>query len=246
MSEYLRSVEDREAWELEADSWVEWARSPGHDAYWYFRDSFFDVMLPPPGALTLEVGCGEGRVTRDLLDRGHRVVALDGSPTLLRYARESDPVQRYVLTDAHSLPLPDAAVDLVVAYNSLMDFDDMPVAVAEVSRVLTVNGVFCICITHPMLEGGAFEGEDDDAPYVLREPYLTTRRFDATFTRGDHTMHFRGWSHPLAAYFEALTDSGFVVDLLREPFPEPGIRTRERWLRFPMFLHLRARKAARS
>jgi hypothetical protein len=28
-------------WESEAENWVRWVRTPGHDAYWYFRDSFF-------------------------------------------------------------------------------------------------------------------------------------------------------------------------------------------------------------
>jgi hypothetical protein len=26
-------------WDQEADDWVEWARSPGHDAYWQYRDA---------------------------------------------------------------------------------------------------------------------------------------------------------------------------------------------------------------
>src|SRR5437868_9016433 len=58
-----------------------WTRSPGHDSYWRFhRDSFFE-LLPEPGGLTLDVGCVEGRLDRDLVARGHQVVVIDGSPT---------------------------------------------------------------------------------------------------------------------------------------------------------------------
>jgi hypothetical protein len=26
-------------WEDQAEHWVAWARPPGHDAYWYYRDA---------------------------------------------------------------------------------------------------------------------------------------------------------------------------------------------------------------
>ncbi len=44
--------------EERAQGWLAWARTPGHDAYWTYRDAFFD-LVPAAGAATLEVGCGE-------------------------------------------------------------------------------------------------------------------------------------------------------------------------------------------
>src|SRR4029453_13258510 len=63
------------SFEGQARSWLSWARTPDHDAYWQYRDAFFDKLLPAPGRLTLEVGCGEGRVARDLARRRPRGVA---------------------------------------------------------------------------------------------------------------------------------------------------------------------------
>ena len=54
------------SWETEASNWIAWARAPENDAYRYYRDSFFGEILPHPGRATLELGCGEGRVVRDL------------------------------------------------------------------------------------------------------------------------------------------------------------------------------------
>lgn len=208
-------MNNREVWEAEAHNWVRWARTPGHDAYWYYRDAFFDAIVPPPGWLTIEVGCGEGRVSRDLAARGHRVIAVEGSETLLRHAVRADPDGQYLLADAHALPIRDGEADLAVAYNSLMDFDDMPAAVAEAGRVLEADGAFCICIPHPLLDAGRFAGDEADAPYVLQEYYFGTRPFEETVTRSGHTMRFRGWSHCLEQYFSALAAAGFVVDALR-------------------------------
>ncbi|HTZ10193.1 MAG TPA: class I SAM-dependent methyltransferase [Acidimicrobiales bacterium] len=235
-------MDSRAAWEAEAEHWVRWARTPGHDAYWYYRDAFFAAVVPPPGPRTLEVGCGEGRVARDLTARGHRVLAVDASPTLLAHAAAADEAGRYLLADAAALPLGDATVDVAVAYNALMDFDDMPGAVAEVGRVLLPGGAFCICLTHPLLDAGTFDSDDDEAPLRLDGGYLGTRWFETTVRRDGLAMSFRGWTHPLETYVGALGAAGFVIEALFEPRPA-GADAGSRWTRYPMFLHVRARRS---
>jgi len=145
-------------WEAEAQAWIAWARRPGHDSYWYFRDAFFDEIVPPAGERTLDLACGEGRVSRDLAERGHHVTGVDGSRTLVAAAADLDPNGRYVLGDAHALPFAEASFDMVIAYNCLMDVDDMPGAVREAARVLRPAGALCVSITHPMNLAGSFAG----------------------------------------------------------------------------------------
>lgn len=229
------------SWETEARNWIAWARAPSHDAYWYYRDFFFDEIVPPPGRATLDLGCGEGRVTRDLSARGHRVTAIDSAPTLLAAAEEADPNGSYVLADAAALPFEDSAFDLVVAYNALMDIDDMPGAVAEAGRVLEPGGRFCICVTHPFFDAGAFESREPDARFVVEGSYLRRRRFEGTFERGGLEITFYGWCYPLSDYGRALEDAGFLIERIREPsvtMEDP------RHDRMPLFLHLRALKPA--
>src|SRR6266516_7187462 len=71
-------------WERQAESWVRWAREPGHDSYWRFHRDRFLELLPPPGRLTVDVGGGEGRLARDLKAHGHTVLAIDRSPTMVQ------------------------------------------------------------------------------------------------------------------------------------------------------------------
>src|SRR5438128_131040 len=106
-------------WEAEARRWIEWARAPGHDSYWRFhRDQFLD-LVPAPGRLTLDIGCGEGRLARDLKALGHRLIAIDSSPSLVAAAKASDPAMDVRLADATALPLDDACADLAIAFMSL-------------------------------------------------------------------------------------------------------------------------------
>jgi SAM-dependent methyltransferase len=217
-----------------AQGWLAWARTPGHDAYWIYRDAFF-ALVPNPGEATLEIGCGEGRVTRDLAVRGHRVTSLDAAPTLLRAAADADPVGTYVLGPAEELPFEDGAFDLAVAYNSLMDVADMPAAVREAARVLAPGGHFCACVTHPMADAGTWL---DDTHFAVTEPYLERRETHVPVERGGLSFTFEGPAFPLSDYAGALEAAGLAIEAMREPSDPAG----GRWARVPMFLMWRAVK----
>ena len=73
-----------------SSQWIAWARAPGHDSYWRFHRDDFLRLVPPPGRLTLEIGCGEGRVLRDLVRTGHKAVGVDLS-TVLAHAATTHP-----------------------------------------------------------------------------------------------------------------------------------------------------------
>jgi len=212
-------VTNAEHWERQAERWAAWARRPD-ETYWRESGPPFFELLPKPGRRTLDLGCGEGRVTRDLKARGHRVVGIDAARTLVRLANEADPRGEYLVGDAADLPFEDGDFDLVVAFNTLMDFDDMPGAVREAARVLEPTGRLCACITHPMRDAGRFATSDPDAPFVIVGEYFGQRRFELTVTRDEHEVRFRGWTYPLEDYTRALEESGFLIEAIREP-PDP-------------------------
>lgn len=230
------------AWEGSAAAWIAWARTPGHDSYWRFhRDAFFE-LLPPPGRLTLDLGCGEGRLARDLKAAGHSVLGVDASPTLVAAAREADPAFEAQVADASALPFADGDFDLVVAFMTLHDVDDLDGVLRECARVLEPHGRLCVAIVHPLNSAGTFAGEDDDAPFVVSGSYVEQRRYTETIARDGLEMTFASIHRPLEAYTDALADAGFLIELVRECVaPEQAFPNR-RWLRIPLFLHLRALK----
>jgi SAM-dependent methyltransferase len=229
-------------WEAEARQWIQWARTPGHDSYWRFHRDQFLRLLPPPGRQTLDIGCGEGRLARDLKALGHRIIAIDRSPSLAAAARESDPSMDVRLADAAALPLDDACADLAVAFMSLQDIDDMPAAIQEAARVLQPGGRFCLAIVHPMNSAGSFEEETADAHFVIKGDYLGAFHYADAVERDGLTMTFNSLHRPLEAYFMALEKAGLLVESLREPsLPDHAIAagSGRRWQRIPYFLHLR-------
>jgi SAM-dependent methyltransferase len=222
-----------------ASAWIRFARTEGHDSYWRYRDAFF-ALLPPPPACTLELGCGEGRVARDLADRGYAVTGLDVAPSLVAAAAEADPRSDFVFGDAAAAPFDDGAFDLVVAYNSLIDVEDMRGAVAEAGRVLRLGGHFCACVPHPFSDAGEFTGFDADAPFVVEGSYLAESSHELVSDRDGIQFTFTSHRYPLESYARALEGAGLAIEALREP-PLPGGEAHRR-TRIPLFLLWRARK----
>lgn len=234
-----------DAWEREAARWIAWARAPGHDSYWRFHRDQFLELVPPPGRLTLDIGCGEGRLTRDLKARGHTVVALDASATLIAAARAADPGGDYRLVDATTLPFADASCDLAIAFMSLQDMDEMPRAVAELGRVLMPGACACLALVHPLNSAGRFASEAPDSPFVIRGSYLAESVYHDVVSRDGIDMTFYSRHRPVEHYSRALEAAGLFMDAIREPpMPAPAMRSERslRWTRVPLFLHLRARK----
>jgi SAM-dependent methyltransferase len=242
----------RSQWEDEARNWVTWARTPDHDVFSYFAPAFFDEVVPRAHGLTLEVGCGEGRVARQLASRAHNVVAVDSSSTLVQFAREADAQSAYAVADATALPFADATFQAVVAYNSLQTMalnSDMSQAVREAGRVLKPSGHFCLCVAHPMTDAGRLNTPSAGEDLVISGSYFEQERVSDTVTAGNLEMTFHGWTHTLQDYTRALEEAGLLIERMREPRPNAEQAAQrpslERWRRIPLFLFVRAVKRAR-
>lgn len=224
----------RDAWEAEAPNWIRWVREAKHDSYWGFHREAFFALVPPAGVLTLEIGCGEGRVARDLAARGHRVVGVDSSPTLVAAAQEADPSGDYRIADAAALPLPDGAADLVIAFMVLHDVENLDAVVQEVGRVLRTGGALAGAIVHPINAAGEFEGGEPGSPFVIRRSYLDARKYESAAELAELRMMFHSMHRPLEEFAAAFERAGLLVRTVREP-RAPGAEG-ARWRRIPMFL----------
>jgi SAM-dependent methyltransferase len=225
----------RDHWHERAEDWIRWAATPGHDHYfWRLNLPTLLALLPPPGRLTVDIGCGEGRLARELVKQGHRVIGVEASPTLAEAARTGDPSLEVHVTDASEMPLADGAADLAVASMSLMNMDDLPAVLAEIARILQPQGHLCFSIVHPF----------NSWRQAGSGSYFTEQDYAIAFERQGVSMEFHDHHRPLAAYSRAVEGAGFVVEALREPHPDdkhvrdhPDAQARRD---IPLFLHARA------
>lgn len=240
---YRGRLDLREQWERNAPDWIRWARAPDHDTYWRFHRDQFLSILPPPGTRTVDIGCGEGRLSRDLAALGHQVVGIDISEAMVTAAHAADPMLPVAVGDAAALPLADDSVDLAVAFMSPQDVNDLAGAFQEAARVLRPGGRLCVAVVHPLNSAGVFEDREADSAFVIDGSYLDHRFYVDHVDRDGLSMAFASEHRPMETYVTALVDAGFLVEALREPaVPEyEGLpASGRRWQRIPLFLHLRA------
>jgi ubiquinone/menaquinone biosynthesis C-methylase UbiE len=241
----LTSLSLSEAWKQESQRWAEWARKPGHDSYWRFHRDQFLELLPSPGVLTVDVGCGEGRLVRDLNSHGHKLVGIDIADHSIALAREADPDGDYRVADARKMPLADGCADLVVSFMCLQDVDDLEQVIAEIARILQPGKQACLAIVHPLNSAGNFRSEDEDSEFVIKGSYLADFRYSDSLTRDGLEMTFHSCHRSLETYSRALEKAGFLIEAIREhPVPNdaaPDDRSK-RWQRLPLFLHFRVRR----
>ena len=97
----------------------------------------------------LEIGCGAGRMTRQLAKDFHSVTALDVSEWMLAYARERvrNPEVTFLLSKGPKLPQDDGSIDAVFSTHVFQHFDAIDDASAyfrEIARVLRRDGSLLI------------------------------------------------------------------------------------------------------
>jgi arsenite methyltransferase len=142
----------------ESESWTVDLNYKGTEGYVPDADLKLGCGLPvkhagiAPGDTVVDLGSGAGNdvfVARRIVGDAGRVIGIDMTPEMIDKARRNNEKLGYANVefragDIESLPLDDAAADVVVSNCVLNLVPDKKKAFAEIRRVLRPGGHFCI------------------------------------------------------------------------------------------------------
>ncbi|MFI1163712.1 class I SAM-dependent methyltransferase [Streptomyces sp. NPDC020801] len=169
----------------------------------------------PTGARILELGCGVGRVTHPLLERGFTVTAVDESPEMLRRVRGA----RTICSPIEHLDAGET-FDVVMLASFLVHTGD-----TEVRR-----GLLRTCARH-VTEGGCVliqrEGADyhTDLPRERVDPAGFTVRIRSSEPVGDGVNSVRAeYAFPDATWTQTFLARPLTTEQFEEALAEAGLR----------------------
>lgn len=217
-----------ENWDGIAEWYAELVRG-GSAMHRFSRDILLKVLpVNVIGLDVLNVGCGEGIVTRGLAGLGARVVGVDPTRALVAHAEAAERAiptgAVYRIDDGSRLQtVPDDSVDGVTAALSLNNIADLDAALQSVRRVLRPGGFLVFTVPHPCFDAPATE--------TFSTPGGIRRAVGDYFAEGlwrsphPHSVRRAGNHHrTIRTYVTAVLEHGFVLRGLDEPAPSDEIR----------------------
>ena len=132
---------------------------------------FADFAGVAPGQRVLDVGCGPGALTAELVRRvgASAVAAADPMAHFVAAARQRNPGVEVVQASAESLPFPDSGFDATLAQLVVHFMTDPLAGISEMARVTRAGGVVAACVwdyagdrspLSPLVARGAGDGSD--------------------------------------------------------------------------------------
>ena len=157
-----------------------------YDAFW--ADWYLPAALPALERLffskvsrasrVLDVCCGSGHVTKELVARGYAVTGVDLSPALIEKARQALPAAEFLVQDARELQFElqyDAAISTFDSLNHILNAQDLRKVFARVRQHLATDGLF------------VFDMNGEQAYFVdLRQWTATVGENDIGLVRGTY------------------------------------------------------------
>ena len=113
---------------------------------------------PKHGEKILDVGCGDGIFTNDLIKRGYDITGLDISDGALKIAKERAQKMeletakvKYIKASAGKMPFKDNSFDKIFSISTFEHIKDDDAAFKECVRVLKPGGIFILSVPTPKI-----------------------------------------------------------------------------------------------
>lgn len=217
----MSEVDRRAEWERMAPLWIARCAEGETNRVGFLDRAMWACIGPVTGLQAIDIGCGEGRFSRMLAERGAaEVLGVDLCTPLLAAAEQlkKTAVEQYRMDDMQTLAtVPDGSFDLAVSYVALVDVPDVPATVRAAYRVLRPGGRYVVCNLAPMATAtNARTTDSDGRRFAIRvagyfDESVRVMRFGKNSLSNFHRT--------LTTYMTAFLQAGFQLQSLTEPQP---------------------------
>ncbi len=202
-----------DSWHKNAAPWIIAIRDRQIESRKLVTDlAIIDAVVSRGSRKVLDIGCGEGWLTRELTTRGMDVLGVDIVPELIEQAQSIDN-GRFAVVSYEEIAVGMLAekFDLVVANFSLLGDESVRGLFRSMKSLLHPHGAFIVQTIHPAISCGEY-------PYLDGWRAGSWDGFSADFT-DPAPWYFR----TLATWIQLYGEAGLRLVELREPLhPRSG------------------------
>lgn len=236
-----QSSRDIADWNTIAENYTgDFNKSIHNPMYLQLKEVLWDSLGNLNGLNVLDLGCGDGWLSRLLHEAGATVLGIDGSERLLEYARSNHSDIEFLQADlAHGIPSRDQVFDRIVSTTVLMDIPVLDRLFSDVRKFLAGTGRFIFVILHPCFF--RYRIHFDEASQVWYRK--VTNYQDAQVWRIDDFGGHNHYHRNLTYYADLLRHNGLAITRLYEPEwnPEPARDNAQVVRQWPICLLVEAR-----
>lgn len=191
------------------------SKSPGSLAFRIRKQRLLE-MFDRPGGSVLDLGCGTGVITDELLELGCRIVGLDPAPGMIAQAKiihESKEGASFAVGFAERIDQPDESFDAVICMGVFERVANPEASLAEMHRVLKPGGTILVTLTNqtsPYILWRNFVHYP--IAWLLQRFYHRLRGSQVPVHVPDHKLYSaQGFGRDLARHGSQVTDVQYTI-----------------------------------
>ncbi len=198
------------SWQSNAHHWIESIDQNQIESRKLITNlAIVEAILKYKPSKVLDLGCGEGWLTRTLTEKGLQAVGIDGTKGLIENALQKDKGIFEVITYEEiigGVEIPHAPFDCIVINFGLFMDEEVQALLEKLNLSLTSNGKILIQTLHP------FSILNQD------KPYLSNWEENGWAGLGEqYTEPFKWFSRTLGDWVSLLVNTGYQIQEIQEP-----------------------------
>ncbi len=204
-----------ESWEANAEEWIRLLERDGIASRKYTNDAILETVKSHNLNSILDLGCGEGWLTRALSNKKNRVVGIDSTEVLLKNARLKGSQNYYNMTYEEIVKgkeMPETPFDAVVLNFCLYQNEEVSALLQSIKKSLLKSGLIFIQTLHPS--------------FLIQNnlPYKSQWMEDSwKGLKGDFVHPHSWYARTLEDWISSFRESNLVLLSLKEVINDKGV-----------------------